>query len=812
MFLRSCASWNVLQTPVETVRAVDALAAIRSSRFDQPFTYDAGDLDLRVGDVVRVPLGNRAILAFVVSEVREVARDERLKAVAERIDVPRAFDETGLALARFVSEYYLCTLSEALSAVVLSGAVPRVVDTFVRTVATPNPQRYASVPGRLVRLIWEDFPDGFGLETLLRHPDARRTGDRAALLRWLQAIVRSGELRRDRRFVDPRTHEYRIKILEPGDVAVKGRKAEALVAFVREQPGVPRADALLAGFSNAVIARAIKVGALREREIAPAATRARVQIDGPPFPATEDQAAALARIDAWLDERAYHEALIYGVTGSGKTYVYVEAIKRVVREGGRAIVLVPEISLTPQTARRFEAAFGERVAVLHSALSERERFDAWQACMRGEIDVVVGARSAVFAPLADVRLLVVDEAHETSYKQDSSPRYHAVTVARERMKRASGVLLLGSATPSFESYAAAIDGRIALLELRSRATAQPMPSVCIVDLTKEFEAGNKRIFSSALVQALDERLQRREKAVLFVNRRGSANFLLCRTCGNVPECPRCSVSLTVHRGEGVLRCHYCDYQTPVPTACPACGLATIKAFGIGTERVAEEVIHLFPQARVMRMDSDTTTRVGDHARILSAFEEEGDVLVGTQMVAKGLDFPTVTLVGVVAADVGLHIADFRAAERTFSIIAQVCGRSGRARPGEAIVQTYSPTHPAIVAAAEHDFAGFARGELEERRALAYPPFVRLIYIGVIARSRAAANEAAQRYAQILRGLDVGEVLGPAPYPIAKLNDEWRVRIGLKTRVPKAARKALRERILPLAKRDRTTRIALNVDP
>lgn len=794
------------------VRVVETLAAIRSSRFDLPLTYDVGSLDVRVGDVVRVPLGSREMLAFVVSGVRDAETDARVKRIIERVDVPRAFDEMGLALARFVAEYYVCTLGEALSAVVLSGAVPRVVDSFVRAVSQPNPQRYPSVPARLVRLIWEDFPDGFALETLLRHPDARRTGDRSALLRHVGTIVRSGELRRDRQFVDPRVHEYRISVLDPGDAAIKGKKAEALVAFVREQPGVPRADALLAGFSSAVIARAIKAGALLEREIVPAATRARTSIDGPPFPATVEQAAALERIAAWLDARTFREALIHGVTGSGKTFVYVEAIKRVVREGGRAIVLVPEISLTPQTARRFEAAFGERVAVLHSALSERERFDAWQACMRGEIDVVVGARSAVFAPLADVRLLVVDEAHETSYKQDTSPRYHAVTVARERMRRANGLLLLGSATPSLESYAASTAGKIETIVLRERATAQPMPSVHVVDLTKEFEAGNKRIFSSALVQALDQRLARGEKAVLFVNRRGSASFVLCRSCAAVPECPRCSVSLTAHRSEGVLRCHYCDYQMPVPSVCPKCGLPTIKEFGIGTERVAEEVTRLFPNARVFRMDSDTTTRVGDHARILSAFEDEGDVLVGTQMVAKGLDFPAVTLVGVVAADVGLHIAEFRAAERSFDVISQVCGRSGRARPGEAIVQTYSPTHPAIVAAAAHDYEGFAKNELEERRALAYPPFVRLIYLGVISRNRADASETARRYAELLREAGIGEILGPAPYPIARLNEEWRFRIAIKTRVPKVARKLLRERILPLAKRDRTTRLAVNVDP
>lgn len=792
-------------------RAIEALAAIRSSRFDLPLTYDAGDLDLRVGDVVRVPLGNREVIAFVVAR-HEAQPEGRLKSVLEKIDVPRAFDETGLHLARFISEQYLCTLGEALGAVVLSGAVPRIVDQFVLAVSQANPQRYPSVPARLVRLIWEAFPSGFALESLLRHPDARRAGDRSALLKHLGTIVKSGELRRERHFVRPKTQEYKVRVLVPGSATVKGKKAEALVTFVRDAPGVPRADAILAGFSNAVIARAIKTGAIVEDEVEPARAVRAGDIADAPFEPTNEQRDALREINAWLSARTFHEALIHGVTGSGKTYVYVEAIKRVVRAGGRAIVLVPEISLTPQTARRFEAAFGQRVAVLHSALSERERFEAWQACARGEIDVVVGARSAVFAPLEGVKLLVIDESHETSYKQDSVPRYNAVAVARERMRREGGLLLLGSATPSLESFEATRREKLALITLHERATALPMPTVRIVDLSKEFEVGNKRIFSTTLTQALRDRLDRSEKSVLFVNRRGSGGFVLCRSCGFVPECPRCDVSLSAHRSEGLLRCHYCDHQEPLPVVCATCKQQTIREFGIGTERVEEEVRRLFPAARVLRMDSDTTTRVGDHARILSEFEDEGDVLVGTQMVAKGLDFPTVTLVGVVAADVGLHMPDFRASERTFALISQVCGRSGRARPGEAIVQTYSPTHPAITFSAAHDYNGFADAELGERRATGYPPFVRLTYLGIISRSRKTAQETADRYAQVLRDAGVGEVLGPAPYPIARLNNEWRLRIAVKTKQPKALREAIRSRVIPLARKDHTTRLAINVDP
>lgn len=777
-----------------------------------PLTYDAGDLELHVGDVVRIPLGTREEIAFVVSEPELRESDRPLRKVLEAAQVPRAFDEMGLALAKFVADYYVCTLGEALSAIVLSAAVPRTVDTFVVAVREPNRARYPSVPGRLVSLIWDELREGFALEQLLRHPEARRAGDRSTLLRHVNTLVRSKELRRERRVVDPRTHEYRIKVLYPGTGSVRGPKANALIEFVREQPGVPRADALLAGFSTAIIGRAVKANAIREEEVEPAKQRASNVPRAAEFAPTAEQARAIDTLTARLDAHRFSEALLYGITGSGKTYVYIETIKHVLRGGGRAIVLVPEISLTPQTARRFEHAFGERVTVLHSALSERERFDAWQACARGDVDVVVGARSAVFAPLENVRIIVVDEAHESSYKQDTSPRYHAVTVARERMRLGGGVLLLGSATPSLESYAAARERRIELFELRARATRQALPAVHVVDMAKEFEAGNRRIFSTLLSQALDDRLRRGEKSVLFVNRRGSAGFLLCRACGFVPECARCSVSLSVHRAEGLLRCHYCDAQHALPAVCESCGSETIREFGVGTQRVTEEVQRLFPHARVVRMDSDTTTRIGDHARLLDEFAANADVLVGTQMVAKGLDFPTVTLVGVIAADIGLHMPEFRAAERTFGLVTQVCGRSGRARPGEAIVQTYSPGHAAIVHASAHDYAGFAELELQQRAQSQYPPARQLVYLGIIGRSRPVTLTQAQRYVRMLEEANVAEVLGPAPYPIARLNNEWRFRIALKTQDFSPVRAALRELILPAARADRQTRLVVNVDP
>jgi primosomal protein N' (replication factor Y) (superfamily II helicase) len=632
------------------------------------------------------------------------------------------------------------------------------------------------------------------------------------LLVYVRALVRSGALRRERRLADPRTSEFHVRTLVLGHSQIRGKRAEALVEFVRANVGLQRADARLAGFSNPVIARALRSGALLEIEKPSTPSHVKREPVEHGVQATPDQRTALEWIAQALDAKRFAAALLHGVTASGKTFVYVEAIKRVVRHGGRALVLVPEISLTPQTAQRFEEVFADRVAVLHSALSERERFEAWRACARGEIDVVVGARSSVFAPLAGVRLVVVDEAHDPSYKQDVVPRYHAVAVARERARLEGGVLLLGSATPSLESYAAAKAGRISLLRLRERATAQPLPEVRLVDLRQEHESGNRSIFSGALVQALGERLRRGEKSLLFVNRRGSAGALVCRSCGNAPHCPRCSVTLTVHRSEALLRCHYCDYQTRIAKTCEICGSDAIRELGIGTERVAEEVRRLFPHARVLRMDSDTTTRIGDHARILSTFEQSGDVLVGTQMVAKGLDYPTVTLAAVVAADLGLYLPDFRAAERSFALIAQVCGRSGRTQHGEAIVQTYAPEHPAVRYAAAHDYEGFADEELRERSNAGFPPAQRLVYLGVIGRSRECVLRVARRYARVAREAELAEVLGPAPYPIARVNNEWRYRIALRSAKPRPLRALVRDRILPLARADQTTRLAVNVDP
>ena len=793
-----------------SVRCVDVLPHLRTARFDRQLTYriPAG-LELGIGDVVRVPLGTRDVFAYVLGAPYPCEDGAKLRDVRERVAGPPAFDADGLELARWIAEQYLCSLRDALGAVVLAAAIPRAVERLVPRGEPPEPGRFKTVPRRLIALLWNDFRDGVGLATLLRNPEARRAGERAALVRSLDALLRAGALERRRTLGDARIGAATVRVLRRGSGRPAGRKTTALVQLVGDGD-VRRSDAVLGGFSDAIIRRAVRTGVLIEE-----ARETRRERSGrialPADPPTSEQRAALHELNALVDAASFAQVLLHGVTGSGKTLVYLQAIARVLEAGGSAIVLVPEIALTPQTAARFEAAFGDRVAVLHSALSERERFEAWQAAARGEVDVIVGARSAVFAPLRNVRLIVVDEAHETSYRQESVPRYNAVAVARERMQRAGGVLVLGSATPALDDFARALAGRYTLLRMRERATAQPLPPVRIVDMAAEFAAGNRRVFSTALAGAIAARLERGEKTVLFINRRGSARFVLCRSCGHVPECPRCSTALTVHRSEGLLRCHWCDYQTPLQEMCEKCGDGPVHEFGGGTERVAAEAARLFPQASIVRMDSDTTTRIGDHARLLDRFAASGDILVGTQMVAKGLDFPTVTLVGAVAADLDLHVADYRAAERTFALLMQVCGRSGRARAGEAIVQTYAPEHPAIALAAQHDYDAFARGELQDRRALGWPPFSRLAMLGAIGRSRRAVESTVAGWAALLREDARFDVLGPAPYPVARVNDEWRYRIAVRTKDLDALRDTLRTRIFPLAATVTGVRLSVTID-
>ncbi len=533
-----------------------------------------------------------------------------------------------------------------------------------------------------------------------------------------------------------------------------------------------------------------------------------------PLVLTGEQTAAFERLTALAAEGSFRTVLLHGVTGSGKTELYLRLADSVSRSGRGVLMLVPEIALTPAIAAIFRLTFGDRVAIQHSGLSDGERHDQWQRIRRGDVDVVVGTRSAVFAPVRSLGLIIVDEEHDGSYKQEESPRYHGRDVAIVRGSQAGALVVLGSATPSMESFHNAQNGRYEILRLERRVLDRPMASVRIVDMREEYAAsGPDVILSTTLCDALAERLARREQSIVLLNRRGFATAVFCRQCASTLECPNCSVSLTVHKAARRAQCHYCNFSMGLPKTCANCAGPYLEQIGFGTERVESEIVQKFPDVRVARVDRDTIRRRGAIAALLSRFAAgELDVLVGTQMIAKGHDFPRVTLVGVISADVGLGLADFRAAERTFQLLTQVAGRSGRGEiQGEAIVQTLYPKHYSIRHACRQDYNAFYQDEITFRRGMKYPPIVALINAVVKARTREGAMADAGELVNALRITGDGyRVLGPAPAPLSRLKGEYRAQFFIKGTKRPAMRQALQ---LALSTRPEIRRRTIvDVDP
>ncbi len=537
---------------------------------------------------------------------------------------------------------------------------------------------------------------------------------------------------------------------------------------------------------------------------------------------TACQATAVGEIDKALNVGEYSKILLFGVTASGKTEVYLSAISKILQQGKSAMVLLPEIALTAQVADVFVARFGDRVALLHSNLSEGERLDEWHRLQKNEAQIVVGARSAVFAPVQNLGLVIVDEEHETSYKQESTPRYNARAAAQWRAQKDRAVLVLGSATPSLESFyqadeteaVAEAEPQAALVEMPERVSNRPLPAVYIADMREEFK--NKPVmFSARLLDEMAHRFAKREQVILFLNRRGYAQFILCRDCGWTARCASCDVSLTYHAHDRSLRCHHCGFIGPAPSLCAVCGGSRVRGFGIGTERVEEEVRALFPEITTLRMDRDTTSRRGDHARLIRAFRQrEADVLIGTQMVAKGLDFPFVTLVGVISADTTLNMPDFRAAERTFQLLAQVAGRAGRGElPGEVFVQTFTPEHYAIRCALSHDYRQFYNTEMLYRRELKYPPFSRFVNLIVAGTNEAATCAQAGELARLVRRVtdEKADVIGPSAAPLAKLKDLYRFHCALRAPLSVNVPDLMRD-VLSAAPRSLKQGLTVDIDP
>ncbi len=533
---------------------------------------------------------------------------------------------------------------------------------------------------------------------------------------------------------------------------------------------------------------------------------------------TNQQEIVLEQLYNLTKMDAPQTALLHGVTGSGKTEIYIELIEKSLTKGNSAILLVPEIALATQMITRFRGRFRESVAVLHSRLTPTERLREWLRIRSGEARIVIGARSAVFAPTPKLGLIIIDEEHETSYKQEEHPRYHTRDIAKWRSKENNTLLLLGSATPSLESYHSALTGEYRLLELDQRIGDSKLPDVKVVDMSNELSLGNRSIFSRSLSQGLEECLEKGEQAILFLNRRGYSTFVNCRSCGYVVKCPRCDISLTYHRSNNVLRCHYCGYTVQNPTACPECKSSYIRFFGTGTQKVEDELRQLFPRARIARMDYDSTTNKGAHEKILSMFRSgKTDILLGTQMVAKGLDFAKVSLVGVIAADTILGLPDFRAAERTFQLLTQVSGRAGRHHiSGRVVVQTYSPEHYSIRYAQKHDYVGFYHMESALRKQMNYPPFSKLVLISFSHPDLRQVIMASNFFVGRLRMLvsDLTTVPDPVSSPIARIKDRNRMQTMIKYQEREATIEIINELLIEVLEElnDRDLKIAIDIDP
>ncbi|MFC4100989.1 primosomal protein N' [Paenibacillus xanthanilyticus] len=816
---------------------------VPSRQTDRPFDYEvpvelAGWVE--PGSRVGVPFGGRVVQGFVIAIVDHADVDRsKLKPIAELLDHLPPLSPDLIELGQWISEKYCCPLTVALQAM-LPSALKGKAESYVAIA----PDRMAS---ELFEPEWMHFIRQQGGEMKLASLQARFPDSALDV----KAAIAEGRLTervaiRDRLSVRkvltvfPPVNREEAELALTAIPARAAKQREVLRYMIGQEDPIPLQALIetLSTTSSTVRALADK-GLLVIQEVEqdrdPYAGRSFRRTE--PLPLMEGQQQVYDQIAEALDVAEPRVFLLHGVTGSGKTEVYLQAIEHCLNLGKQAIVLVPEISLTPQMVERFKGRFGHEVAVLHSRLSGGERYDEWRKIREKRARVAIGARSAIFAPFERLGLIIIDEEHESSYKQEESPKYHARDVAVRRAKQHGAAVVLGSATPSLESYTAAAltgassDGRgAALLPMPERVGGKPMPPVTIVDMREELRGGNRAMFSRPLYEGLQLRLERGEQSVLLLNRRGYSTFVMCRACGYTAQCPHCDIALTYHQKSRVLRCHYCGHAEGSPTACPSCESEHIRFFGTGTQRVEEELSKLFPGIRVIRMDVDTTTEKGSHEKWLTMFgERKADVLLGTQMVAKGLDFPYVTLVGVIAADTSLHLPDFRAAEKTFQLLTQVAGRAGRHQlPGEVIIQTYNPEHYAITTAQHHDYDSFVKEELGHRRQMAYPPYCRLILITLSHEQLPQVINAGDKLAALLRqsAEEVGalgeggfssrfiEILGPVASSIPRIKDRYRFQCMVKYRGNVDAVGIVREAVAAVARpQDKASvQISVDVDP
>lgn len=781
---------------MSSIFAIVALPLPMRREFSYTLPPGIADRNL-VGRRAVVPFGHRKLTGVIVGTTMEPPPVEA-KAILEILDEEPLVGESILKLTNWIADYYLASWGETLRAALPLGQACR-------------SRRYAVALEGGVGLT--DDPFTRSVDQAIRdagrvpvHSLVRRMGKRVDTA--LRKLARSGRVEvcsilEDGR-IGSRT-EIWAEVLPEGcvDGSEKSLRRNAVrqiecLMYLRMKRRVRKSE-LRARFGGACDAL-VKKGFVREveEEILRIADIVIIpSMDDPDPPLTPEQQSALRPVVSAIEEERFEAHLLHGITGSGKTEVYLRAASVARGLGKSVLILVPEISLTPQTVGRFRVRFGADVVVLHSALSAGERHDTWREIHRGRYPVVVGVRSALFAPLSNLGLIVVDEEHDGSYKQGDAPRYHGRDMAVVRAKLEKVPVILGSATPCLESYWNAQRGKYHLAVLPNRIHDRSLPRIELIDFQKVPFQKRVGVLSPLLVERVGETLKRNDQTMIFLNRRGHSAFLHCDECGYVPGCPHCEVTLTFHSRESILRCHYCGTETALPDLCLECGSRRVSNRGIGTQRVEEDLAGAFPGARIARMDLDTTRRRDSARKILSAFADgEIDILLGTQMIAKGHHFPGVSLVGIINADTALHLPDFRAAERTFQLLLQVGGRAGRGeRPGEVLIQTFHPEHYTLRAAVHHDFDAFAARELADRKDLGYPPFSRIISLTFRGKNERAVGNAAARFRSSLAtnrkaGPLIREVLGPTPAPIGRIRDRFRWKLLIKGRIDRWA--ALRE--------------------
>ncbi|WP_129726818.1 MULTISPECIES: primosomal protein N' [Bacillaceae] len=761
------------------MRIASVIVDVPARQTDRPFDYLIPERweDLVVpGMRVAVPFGPRKLQGFVIAVKDTVDVDvQKIKELADLLDVTPVLNEELLSLGFWLTDETLCFTISAFQAMLptaikasykkqllLKGNVPEEVQLLFRGKET---------------LDWEELEKQPNLYKNVRESIAAGTIE-------LVYKIKDRVQKKKQKVIRPIPPEEELE--KEAASLRNGKQQDVLYYFLENYRSVPLKelkDEL--GITDGPVKALVKKGLLHEtyveiyRNPYDDESFARTK----PLPLTEEQQQVITPILSSVQQNRHDVFLMYGVTGSGKTEVYLQSIEEVLKQGKEAIVLVPEISLTPQMVHRFKGRFGSQVAVLHSALSVGEKYDEWRKILRKEVRVVVGARSAVFAPFENLGIIIIDEEHESSYKQEDNPRYHAREVAVWRGRYHNCPIVLGSATPTLESFARAKKGVYQLLTMKKRMNERALPAVDIIDMREELREGNRSMFSRLLHEKILQRLERGEQTVLFLNRRGHSTFVMCRDCGYVLQCPHCDISLTYHRMNQRLKCHYCNYEEPMPNECPACSSTYIRFFGTGTQKVEEELTRLFPEARVIRMDVDTTSRKGAHEKLLGAFGEgKADILLGTQMIAKGLDFPHVTLVGVLTADTMLHLPDFRASEKTYQLLTQVSGRAGRHHlPGEVVIQTYTPEHYSVELAKQQEYDVFFEREMYMRKNGQYPPYYYLTLVTVSHPELLKAVQVTEKIVSFLRQHCAPEtiILGPAASSIPRIKDRYRYQCMIK---------------------------------